>query len=326
MIRSGRDFYSTPRIAPDGSRLCWLEWDLPWMPWDGCELVVGELAGDGSLSGVRRVAGRVGEESIFQPTWSPAGDLHFASRPNRLVEPLPGARRRRPGAPSRRGRVRLATVGLRDERVRVPGRRADRLPVGARRRATPGDPRSAVRRADRSRRPLHRDGAAARRRGRPGGRSSAAAPRPPTRSCSSTSRLGRSTCSGSSSSVVSTRPRSRSHGRSSSRPRDGAHGVRALLSAPDPGTSHRTARRPPLIVMSHGGPTAEATPRCSLETQFWTSRGFARRRRELRREHRLRAGVPTAAAGHRGDRRHRGLHQRRARGWPPRARSTGTGS
>ncbi len=79
MIRSGRDFYSTPRIAPDGSRLSWLEWDLPWMPWDGCELVVGELAGDGSLSGVRRVAGLMGEESIFQPTWSPDGDLHFAS-------------------------------------------------------------------------------------------------------------------------------------------------------------------------------------------------------------------------------------------------------
>lgn len=78
-IRSGRDFYSTPRIAPDGSRLSWLEWDLPWMPWDGCELVVGELAGDGRLSGVRRVAGLMGEESIFQPTWSPDGDLHFAS-------------------------------------------------------------------------------------------------------------------------------------------------------------------------------------------------------------------------------------------------------
>jgi dipeptidyl aminopeptidase/acylaminoacyl peptidase len=33
--------------------------------------------------------------------------------------------------------------------------------------------------------------------------------------------------------------------------------------------------RPPLIVMSHGGPTAEASPGFSLETQFWTSRGFA---------------------------------------------------
>jgi hypothetical protein len=40
-IRAGRDFYSTLRISPDGSMLCWLEWDLPWMPWDGCEGVRG---------------------------------------------------------------------------------------------------------------------------------------------------------------------------------------------------------------------------------------------------------------------------------------------
>ena len=78
-IRSGRDFYSTPRISPDGSTLCWLEWDLPWMPWDGCELLVAELGGDATLQNVRQVAGRAGEESIFQPAWSPAGDLHFVS-------------------------------------------------------------------------------------------------------------------------------------------------------------------------------------------------------------------------------------------------------
>jgi len=78
-IRSGRDFYSTPRISSDGSMLCWLEWDLPWMPWDGCEVYVAELAGDAGLENVRQVAGRAGEESIFQPAWSPAGDLHFVS-------------------------------------------------------------------------------------------------------------------------------------------------------------------------------------------------------------------------------------------------------
>ena len=79
IIRSGRDFYSSPRISPDGSMLCWLEWDLPWMPWDGCEVSVAELADDATLQHVRQVAGRAGEESIFQPTWSPAGDLHFVS-------------------------------------------------------------------------------------------------------------------------------------------------------------------------------------------------------------------------------------------------------
>jgi dipeptidyl aminopeptidase/acylaminoacyl peptidase len=78
-VRSGRDFYATPRISPDGSMLCWLEWDLPWMPWDGCELYVADLAGDATLQNVRQVAGRAGEESIFQPAWSPAGDLHLVS-------------------------------------------------------------------------------------------------------------------------------------------------------------------------------------------------------------------------------------------------------
>ena len=79
VIASGRDFYSNPRISPDGSQLCFLAWDLPWMPWDGCELFVGDLAAGGELTGVTHVAGRDGEESIWQPEWSLSGDLVFAS-------------------------------------------------------------------------------------------------------------------------------------------------------------------------------------------------------------------------------------------------------
>jgi len=79
IVVGGHDFYSTPRISPDGSRLAWLTWDLPWMPWDGCELWVADLAADGSVSGERLVAGALDEESIFQPEWSPAGELHFVS-------------------------------------------------------------------------------------------------------------------------------------------------------------------------------------------------------------------------------------------------------
>ena len=79
IVAGGRDFYASPRISPDGSRLAWLAWDLPWMPWDGCELWVADLAPDGSLSGERLVAGRAAQESIWQPDWSPAGELHFAS-------------------------------------------------------------------------------------------------------------------------------------------------------------------------------------------------------------------------------------------------------
>jgi dipeptidyl aminopeptidase/acylaminoacyl peptidase len=78
-IVGGRDFFSNPRISRDGMRLAWLCWDLPWMPWDGCELFVGDLAADGSVSNARLVAGASGSESIWQPEWSPSGDLHWVS-------------------------------------------------------------------------------------------------------------------------------------------------------------------------------------------------------------------------------------------------------
>ena len=74
----GNDFYSTPRLSPDGSQLAWLTWNHPNMPWDGCELWVGEFAEDGNLSSTRWVAGGAAE-SIFQPEWSPEGVLYFAS-------------------------------------------------------------------------------------------------------------------------------------------------------------------------------------------------------------------------------------------------------
>jgi len=79
IIAGGRDFYSNPRISPDGSRLCFLAWDLPWMPWDGCELFVADLSDTGELGELTHLAGADGTESIWQPEWSPSGDLVFAS-------------------------------------------------------------------------------------------------------------------------------------------------------------------------------------------------------------------------------------------------------
>ena len=78
VLVSGSDFYSNPRLNPDGTQLAWLAWNHPQMPWDGTELWVGTLRSDGSLAEVRRVAGG-DAESIFQPAWSPLGILYFVS-------------------------------------------------------------------------------------------------------------------------------------------------------------------------------------------------------------------------------------------------------
>jgi len=78
VLVSGNDFYSSPRLSPDGSCLAWLTWNHPEMPWDGTELWVGELEADGSVGRTEHIAGGT-DESIFQPEWSPDGVLHFVS-------------------------------------------------------------------------------------------------------------------------------------------------------------------------------------------------------------------------------------------------------
>jgi hypothetical protein len=75
---SGNDFYSSPRLSPDGSQLAWLTWNHPEMPWDGTDLWLGQLNGDGSVSAPCKIAGGV-NESICQPEWSPDGTLYFVS-------------------------------------------------------------------------------------------------------------------------------------------------------------------------------------------------------------------------------------------------------
>ena len=74
----GNDFYSSPRFNADGTRLAWLTWSHPNMPWDGSELWVADVRSDGTLVDAELVAGGP-EESVFQPEWSPDGVLHFVS-------------------------------------------------------------------------------------------------------------------------------------------------------------------------------------------------------------------------------------------------------
>jgi dipeptidyl aminopeptidase/acylaminoacyl peptidase len=78
VLATGNDFYSSPHLSPDGSRLAWLTWNHPNMPWDGTELVVCDVDAAGRPENARLVAGGQ-DESIFQPEWSPDGTLHFVS-------------------------------------------------------------------------------------------------------------------------------------------------------------------------------------------------------------------------------------------------------
>ena len=77
-LAAGHDFYSSPRLSPDGSTLAWICWRHPQMPWDGTELWIAGFADDGSLADARCIAGGP-DVSWCQPRWSPTGALFAIS-------------------------------------------------------------------------------------------------------------------------------------------------------------------------------------------------------------------------------------------------------
>ena len=78
LLAAGEDFYAAPRISPDGSKLAWLSWRKPRMPWDGTELWVADVSADLTLAEPVLIAGG-DTESVLTPLWSPDGVLHWAS-------------------------------------------------------------------------------------------------------------------------------------------------------------------------------------------------------------------------------------------------------
>ncbi|MEU9409387.1 prolyl oligopeptidase family serine peptidase [Streptomyces sp. NPDC048281] len=71
-------FVTGPRLTHDGRRAAWLAWDHPRMPWDGTELLVGEVGADGNLHSVRTVAGGPAE-AVAQVAWTADDRLLYAS-------------------------------------------------------------------------------------------------------------------------------------------------------------------------------------------------------------------------------------------------------
>lgn len=257
VVASGSDFYSSPRYAPDG-RLAWLTWDHPRMPWNGTELWV-----DGE-----RVAGGA-TESVFQPEWSPDGHLQYVSdrggwwnlyRDGELLFEAEAefgwpqwVFRMTTYAFLVDGRIACSWwssgfphVGVLDPATgRMDELELDYLPSGP-----------AVR----------SDGKLVTYVGSSPTRTPAIVVLDPATGQLSVE--ARSTTDEPDASFVSV-PQALeydSHGRT-------AH---ALFYPPvNPDFEGPAEERPPLIVMSHGGPTAQADPELDLRTQFWTTRGFA---------------------------------------------------
>ncbi|XP_047322461.1 uncharacterized protein LOC124926309 [Impatiens glandulifera] len=81
VLISGNDFYASPRLDAKGERLAWIEWGHPNMPWDKSELWVGYISDKGDV--YERVCVAGGDPAIIEsptePKWSSKGELFFIS-------------------------------------------------------------------------------------------------------------------------------------------------------------------------------------------------------------------------------------------------------
>jgi dipeptidyl aminopeptidase/acylaminoacyl peptidase len=269
---TGHDFFSSPCLSPDGRRLAWLSWDHPDMPWDATELWLAELDHDGTPHQERRVAGG-SSESVFQPRFSPGGELTFVSdrtgwwnlyrweegavRPLAPMEAEMGVPQWIFGmstyafaspeeivcAVCRRGEWRLGIVEGDSGRFRDL-----ELPYTHVEEVRAGDGRSVF---------------------------LAASPTTPPAIVSLDLDSGRSEVLRSSS-AATVDERVLSLPRSIELPTSGGATAYAFFYPPrNDDFEAPVDTRPPLLVKSHGGPTAASSNAFSPGIQYWTSRGFA---------------------------------------------------
>lgn len=78
ILIEGPDFLSSPRLAPGGEMICWIAWNHPDMPWDGTKLFIARVTRQGAIEAGQIVAGLV-REAIVQPEWAPDRALYFCS-------------------------------------------------------------------------------------------------------------------------------------------------------------------------------------------------------------------------------------------------------
>ena len=269
---TGHDFYAAPRLDPTGKQLAWLAWNHPNMPWDGTTLSLAYVEPDGAISHVRVVAGDV-STSIQQPQFGPGGQLCFVSDASgwwnlyafehgeaRPLHPLEsefggpqwglGLKTWDFAGPDHI--VCVITDNSTDSLARLE------LATGHLERLETGCNSIGAISADAT--GLVYTGAAA---------DSFAAVRAQNWN-ESTARIVRAAAEVELPPETIAQPQAVSYETG-----DGstAHGfyyapANADFAGPE-------GERPPLLVMTHGGPTAAASPSLSLATQYWTSRGIA---------------------------------------------------
>ena len=273
VLVAGPDFLAAPRLAPDGSHLAWLEWDHPDMPWDTTRLRVAPVLEDGTLGRAELAAGGH-DESVVEPEWSPDGVLHFVSDRSgwwNLYRLLDGPRldplaameaefavpswvfdRPRYGFLADGSIVAIARSAGRDRLFHIaPGQligevetaftEFGHLRIGMKRivtiAASPTEARAVVALDPETLAPI--------------GILRHAAPTAPDPSTIALAEpIAFPTTDGATSHALSYRPT-------------------------NPAVAGTLGERPPLVVLSHGGPTANASSALDLEIQLLTSRGIA---------------------------------------------------
>ena len=275
-LRAAADFCSSPSLSPDGRHLLWLEWDLPAMPWQHSRLWLAQLDEEGGLEAPRCLAGDGGAaESVFQPQWLPDGGVVMASdrsgywnlhhlAPDHLNSPRPPWRRLLPmeadfGLPQWVAGMSTTAVG--ETGLAAAYCRHGSWGLGALRWSSGNTPRwqdfelpfteiSSLR-AD-------------------GGRAVAlaAGPRQPSGLLEVDLVDGQWRHTPAGVNPLGATPVSTPE--AFWFPGHGGRRTHGWLYRPG-----ASVGLPPLLVRCHGGPTAMARPCFSLETQFWTSRGWA---------------------------------------------------
>jgi dipeptidyl aminopeptidase/acylaminoacyl peptidase len=270
---SGADFVAHPRLSPDGSRLAWIAWDHPNMPWDATALWAASVTLSGALIEPRARIEAAEGHALMQPRWAEDGALYFLSDEpgdwslyrwqggaSELVAHLDGeiggpawqfrasaydllSPSRAIAAITRRGADMLVTVDLRTGTARPV-----RAPFTAI-RSVEADGRSAVVLA------ASPDQGFAVWRVEPDGGGAVPLYRPEGAEIAP---------------ALISRPLPLSF---PSGGRAEAHGF--YYPPLNPAFAAPRGSLPPLIVTAHGGPTAVSKPVFAAWRAFWTSRGFA---------------------------------------------------